>query len=68
MTTYANFRKVLRVGVDSEIFIRTRSSKDSRRTLYSISDEMVRGAPKAEQITENVFEFIGSAVLHMSII
>ena len=42
MTTYANFRKILRIGVDSEIFIRTRSSKDSRRTLYSISDEMVK--------------------------
>ena len=42
MTTYANFRKVLRVGVDSQIFIRTRSSKDSRRTLYSISDSMVK--------------------------
>ena len=42
MTTYANFRKVLRIGVDNEIFIRTRSSKDSRRTLYSISDSMVK--------------------------
>jgi len=42
MTTYANFRKVLRIGVDNEIFIRTRSSKDSRRTLYSISDQMVK--------------------------
>ena len=42
MTTYANFRKVLRAGVDSEVFIRTRSTEDSRRTLYSVSDEMVK--------------------------
>tara|TARA_B100001250_G_scaffold279933_1_gene242288 strand:- start:585 stop:1133 length:549 start_codon:yes stop_codon:yes gene_type:complete len=41
MTTYANFRKVLRLGVDNEIFIRTRSEKDSRRTLYTISPEMI---------------------------
>ena len=42
MTTYANFRKVLRAGVDHEVFIRTRSPEDSRRTLYSLSDEMVK--------------------------
>ena len=42
MTTYANFRKVLSAGVDSEVFIRTRSPEDSRRTLYSLSDEMVK--------------------------
>jgi len=42
MTTYANFRKVLRAGVDSEVFTRTRNPKDSRRTLYSLSDEMVK--------------------------
>ena len=42
MTTYANFRKVLRSGVDHEVFIRTRSPEDSRRTLYSLSDEMVK--------------------------
>lgn len=41
MTTYANFRKVLRTGVDNEIFIRSRSNVDSRRTLYSLSDEML---------------------------
>ena len=41
MTTYANFRKVLRTGVDNEIFIRARSNVDSRRTLYSLSDEML---------------------------
>ena len=42
MTTYANFRKVLSAGVESEVFIRTRSTEDSRRTLYSLSDEMVQ--------------------------
>ena len=40
-TTYANFRKILRIGVDSDIFIRSRSQEDSRRTLYSLSDEMI---------------------------
>lgn len=42
MTTYANFRKALRAGVDNEVLIRTRSSEDSRRTIYSLSDEMVK--------------------------
>jgi len=41
MTTYANFRKILRIGVDNDIFIRTRCTEDSRRTLYSLSDEML---------------------------
>ena len=41
LTTYANFRKVLRTGVDNEIFIRSRAETDSRRTLYSLSDEML---------------------------
>jgi len=41
MTTYSNFRKILTLGVDNEIFVRKRSKKDSRRTLYSLSDEMV---------------------------
>ena len=40
-TTYSNFRKILRTGVDSDIFIRTRSKKDSRRTLYALSEEML---------------------------
>ena len=42
MTTYANFRKILRIGVDSEIFIRTRNKEDSRRTLYSLSNDMLQ--------------------------
>lgn len=41
LTTYSNFRKVLRSGVDNEIFLRTRAEIDSRRTLYSLSDEML---------------------------
>ena len=41
MTTYSNFRKILSTGVDSDIFIRTRSKKDSRRTLYALSEEML---------------------------
>ena len=39
--TYANFRKILATAVDNEIFIRTRSKEDSRRTIYSISNEMI---------------------------
>tara|TARA_B100000029_G_scaffold337879_1_gene330126 strand:+ start:340 stop:897 length:558 start_codon:yes stop_codon:yes gene_type:complete len=41
LTTYANFRKVLRTGVDNEIFIRERGHVDSRRTVYTISPEMI---------------------------
>ena len=41
LTTYANFRRVLRTGVDNEIFIRERSHVDSRRTIYTISPEMI---------------------------
>ena len=41
LTTYANFRKILRSGVDSDIFTRTRSNEDSRRTLYALSEEML---------------------------
>ena len=41
MTTYSNFRKVLSRGVDSEIFIRTKDHIDNRRTIYSLSDDMV---------------------------
>ena len=40
-TTFANFRKVLATGVDSEIFIREKDPNDSRRTLYRISEEMM---------------------------
>ena len=40
-TTYSNFRKILRAGVDSDIFTRTRSKEDSRRTIYALSSEML---------------------------
>jgi hypothetical protein len=39
--TFANFRKVLATGVDSEIFIREKDPLDSRRTMYRISEEMM---------------------------
>ena len=35
-TAHSNYRKILRNGVDIVIFIRTRSHKDSRNTLYSL--------------------------------
>jgi len=41
LTSYANFRKVLRSGVDNEIFTRSRSKIDSRRTMYHLSDEVI---------------------------
>ena len=41
LTSYANYRKVLRIGVDNEIFTRTRSKIDSRRTMYHLSNEMI---------------------------
>ena len=40
-TTFANFRKVLSTGVDSEIFLREKDPNDSRRTLYRMSEEMM---------------------------
>ena len=39
--TFANFRKVLSAGVESEIFIREKDPADSRRTMYRISEEMM---------------------------
>ena len=41
MTTYSNFRKVLSRGVDNEIFVRVKDQNDNRRTMYSLSDDMV---------------------------
>ena len=40
-TTFANFRKVLSAGVDSEIFLREKDPGDSRRTLYRVSEAMM---------------------------
>jgi len=54
-TTFANFRKVLATGVDSEIFIREKDHVDSRRTLYRISEEMMQ--PLTEYFTSVVKDF-----------
>ena len=56
-TTFANFRKVLSAGVDSEIFIRDKDPNDSRRTLYRISEEMVE--PLTNYFTNTVKDFDG---------
>ena len=40
-TTFANFRKVLSTGVESEMFVRDKDPNDSRRTLYRMSEEMM---------------------------
>ena len=40
-TTFANFRKILSAGVESEILVRKKDPNDSRRTLYRISEEMM---------------------------
>ena len=55
MTTYANFRKVLSRGVDSEIFIRTKDQIDNRRTIYSLSEDMV--APLASYFLSILSDF-----------
>jgi len=40
-TTYANYRKILRSVVDSEVIFRTRAKEDPRRTMYYLSEEMI---------------------------
>ena len=55
MTTYSNFRKVLSRGVDSEIFIRTKNESDNRRTIYTLSDDMVE--PIAEYFLSILKDF-----------
>ena len=40
-TSFANFRKILSMGVDSEILIREKDENDSRRTIYRIAEEML---------------------------
>ena len=54
-TTFANFRKVLAAGVDSEIFVREKDTKDSRRTLYRISEEMM--APLTNYFSNTLKDF-----------
>jgi len=54
-TTFANFRKVLSVGVESEIFVREKDPNDSRRTLYKISEDMM--GPLTNYFTNTVRDF-----------
>ena len=54
-TTFANFRKVLASGVESEIFIRDKDLEDSRRTLYRISEEMM--SPLTDYFASTVKDF-----------
>ena len=61
-TTFANFRKVLSAGVDSEIFIRDKDPKDSRRTLYRISEEMIPPLTNYFKNTVNDFDDLFTSV------
>jgi hypothetical protein len=54
-TTFANFRKVLSTGVESEIFVREKDTDDSRRTLYKISEEMME--PLTRYFTNTLKDF-----------
>ena len=54
-TTFANFRKVLSTGVESEIFVRKKDTDDSRRTLYKISEEMME--PLTRYFTNTLKDF-----------
>ena len=61
-TTFANFRKVLSIGVESEIFIREKDPIDSRRTLYRISEEMMEPLRIYFSNTVNDFDHLFSSV------
>tara|TARA_Y100000996_G_C22461157_1_gene618123 strand:- start:18 stop:620 length:603 start_codon:yes stop_codon:yes gene_type:complete len=61
-TTFANFRKVLATGVESEIFIREKDSLDSRRTLYRLSEEMLEPLTIYFSNTVNDFDSLFSSV------
>ena len=54
-TTFANFRKVLSAGVESEIFVRDKDPDDSRRTLYRVSEDMM--GPLTNYFTNTVKDF-----------
>ena len=54
-TTFANFRKILSIGVESEIFVREKDPNDSRRTLYRISKEMM--GPLTNYFTNTLKDF-----------
>lgn len=63
-TTFANFRKVLSAGVDSEIFVRDKDPIDSRRTLYRISEEMLKPLTLYFTNTVKDFDTLFSSVFH----
>ena len=54
-TTFANFRKILSTGVESEIFVREKDPSDSRRTLYRMSEQMM--GPLTNYFTNTVKDF-----------
>ena len=54
-TTFANFRKILSAGVESEIFVREKDPNDSRRTLYKMSEDMM--GPLKNYFTNTVRDF-----------
>ena len=54
-TTFANFRKILSTGVESEIFVREKDPGDSRRTLYKMSEDMM--GPLTNYFTNTVKDF-----------
>ena len=54
-TTFANFRKVLSAGIESEIFVRDKDPNDSRRTLYRMSEEMM--GPLKNYFTNTLKDF-----------
>ena len=61
-TTFANFRKVLSTGVDSEIFVREKDPNDSRRTLYKMSEDMMEPLTNYFSNTLNDFDQLFSSV------
>ena len=61
-TTFANFRKILATGVESEIFIREKDSRDSRRTLYRLSEDMLEPLTGYFSSTVKDFDSLFSSV------
>tara|TARA_B100001175_G_scaffold309829_1_gene312049 strand:- start:318 stop:950 length:633 start_codon:yes stop_codon:yes gene_type:complete len=63
-TTFANFRKILSIGVDSEIIVREKDSNDSRRTLYRISENMLEPLRRYFTSTVKDFDMLFSGVFY----
>jgi len=63
-TTFANFRKILATGVESEIFVREKDPGDSRRTLYRISEEMLAPLKVYFSNTVKDFDSLFTSVFH----